>query len=118
MRKQSDVETRAKEDRQAEPHDSAGLEKDEEEEWELDPNKLAAALENEQLMSKIPEVDREWFTRLARRSIEAQERFELCDRVRRAFDELSQAMKEGLHQTSHQLAVALTFEQLKSKQRQ
>jgi hypothetical protein len=89
----------------------------EEEEWELDPKKLAAAIENDQLMSKIPEVDRDWFRRMARRTIEAQERFELCDRVRRGFDDLAQEMREGLDETSRQLALALTLEQLKSKQR-
>jgi len=89
-----------------------------EEEWELDHQKLAAAIENEQLMSKIPEVDRAWFKQMARRSIEAQERVELCDRVRVAFDELSKTMREGLDETSRQLSVALTFEQLKSRQQQ
>jgi hypothetical protein len=89
----------------------------EEEEWELDHRKLAAAIANEQLMSKIPEADREWFKQMARRSIEAQERVELCERVRAAFDELSQVMREGLDQTSRQLSVALTFEQLKAKKR-
>jgi hypothetical protein len=95
-----------------------GEETEDEEEWDLDHAKLAAAIENEQLMSKIPEVDRDWFKRMARRSIEAQERVELCDRVRRAFDELAQAMRQGLDETSRQLSVALTFEQLKAKQRQ
>jgi hypothetical protein len=89
-----------------------------EEEWELDHRKLAAAIENEQLMSKIPEVDREWFKVMARRSIEAQERVELCERVRKAFDDLSVAMRAGLDETSRQLSVALTFEQLKTKQQQ
>jgi hypothetical protein len=91
---------------------------EEEQEWELDHKKLAAAIENIELMAKIPEVDREWFKRMARRSIEAQERVELCDRVRRAFDDLAQAMRQGLDETSRQLSVALTFEQLKSKQQQ
>jgi hypothetical protein len=94
------------------------VEEEEEEEWDLDHAKLAAAIENEQLMSKIPEVDRDWFKRMARRTIEAQERVELCDRVRRAFDELAQAMRQGLDETSRQLSVALTFEQLRAKQRQ
>jgi hypothetical protein len=93
-------------------------EEEEEEEWELDHRKLAAAIENEQLMSKIPEVDREWFKVMARRSIEAQERVELCERVRKAFDDLSVAMRAGLDETSRQLSVALTFEQLKAKQQQ
>jgi hypothetical protein len=87
-------------------------------EWELDTKKLAAALENEQLMSKIPEVDREWFRHMARRSIEAQERVDLCERVRKAFDELSVVMRDGLDETSRQLSMALTLEQLKAKQQQ
>jgi hypothetical protein len=93
-------------------------ETEEEEEWELDHKKLAAAIESIELMAKIPEVDREWFKRMARRSIEAQERVELCERVRHAFDDLAQAMRQGLDETSRQLSVALTFEQLKSKQQQ
>jgi hypothetical protein len=101
---------------QAPDEEEAAEEKEGEDEWELDHRKLAAAIENEKLMAKIPEVDRDWFRRMARRSIEAQERLELCDRVRRAFDELALAMREGLDETSRQLAVALTFEQLKSKQ--
>ena len=95
-----------------------GTETDEradEEGWELDRGKLAAALENEQLMANIPEVDREWFRQMARRSIEAQERVELCERIRAAFDELARAMRAGLDETSRQLSVALTFEQLKAK---
>lgn len=88
-----------------------------EEGWELDHRKLAAAIDDDQLMSKIPEADREWFKQMARRSIEAQERVELCERVRAAFDELSRTMREGLDQTSRQLSVALTFEQLKAKKR-
>jgi hypothetical protein len=67
-------------------------------------------------MEKIPEVDREWFRRTARRSIEAEERVSLCNRVRVAFDELAQSMRAGLDETSRQLSVALTFEQLKARQ--
>jgi len=101
-------------DGDAEEGDGDG-ESDGEEEWELDHRKLAAAIENEQLMSKIPEADREWFKQMAQRTIEAQERVELCERVRVAFDELSRAMREGLDETSRQMSVALTFEQLKAK---
>lgn len=93
-----------------------GNQDESEDEWDLDHAKLAAALDNEDLMGKIPEVDREWFRRMARRSIEAQERVDLCERVRVAFDELAQAMKAGLDETSRQLSVALTFEQLKARQ--
>jgi hypothetical protein len=91
--------------------------KDEEEEWDLDHEKLAAALDNAKLMEKIPEVDRDWFRRMALRSLEARERVLLCERVRLAFDELARAMKAGLDETSRQLSVALTFEQLKARQR-
>ncbi len=90
-------------------------EEEEKEEWDLDHEKLAAALEDHELMQKIPEVDRDWFRRMARRSIEAKERFELCERVRLAFDDLAKAMKAGLDETSRQLAVTMTFEQLKTR---
>jgi hypothetical protein len=116
----ADADADEEEEEEGEPEAEGGEEEEEEEEqeWELDHKKLAAAIENEQLMSKIPEVDREWFKVMARRSIEAQERVELCERVRKAFDELSTAMREGLDETSRQLSVALTFEQLKAKQQQ
>jgi hypothetical protein len=100
----------------AESEDRAGEGEHEEDEWDLDYAKLSAALDNQELMGKIPEVDREWFRRMALRSIEAQERASLCDRVRIAFEELAQAMKAGLDETSRQLSVALTFEQLKARQ--
>jgi hypothetical protein len=87
-------------------------------EWGFDLTKLAAAIENEAFMSMIPEVDREWFKTTARRSIEAKERIDLCDRVRRGFDDLAQTMRQGLSETSRQLCVALTFEQLKAKSQQ
>jgi hypothetical protein len=96
--------------------DEAGEGDPDEDEWDLDHAKLAAALDNQELMGNIPEIDREWFRRIARRSIEAEERASLCDRVRVAFDELAQAMKAGLQETSRQLSVALTFEQLKARQ--
>jgi hypothetical protein len=108
---EAEAEADAEEDAEAEGEAEEG-------EWELDHKKLAAAIENPELMDRIPEVDREWFKRMARRSIEAQERVELCDRVRRAFDELAKAMRQGLDETSRQLSVALTFEQLKSKLQQ
>ncbi len=98
--------------------DGEGEGEGEEHGWELDRGKLAAAIENEDLMSKIPEMDREWFRKMARRVIEAHERVELCDRVRKAFDELAGVMREGLDATAKQLAVALTFEQLQAKLRQ
>jgi hypothetical protein len=122
MRDSSPVEPDPEEETTAESNEASDEEdedepEDEEDEWDLDHDKLAAALDNEELMEKIPEVDREWFRRMARRSIEAKERVELCERVRLAFDELAQAMKAGLDETSRQLSVALTFEQLKARQR-
>jgi hypothetical protein len=98
--------------------EDASVEERDEEVWSFDRHKLAAALESDFLMSKIPEMDREWFKRLARRTIEAQERLELCDRVKRAFDELGEAMREGLNEASRQLSVALTFQQLRIKLQQ
>jgi len=124
MRDRAEAEGVEEEDEEAEGEDEEDeaegeeAEAAEEVEWELDHKKLAAAIENEQLMSKIPEVDREWFKGMAKRTIEAQERVELCERVRLAFDELSAAMRAGLDETSRQLSVALTFEQLKAKQQQ
>jgi hypothetical protein len=102
----------------AEDEEEEKEEEEEEVEWELDHRKLATAIESDELMSKIPEVDREWFKRLCLRTIESQERALLCERVRKAFDELAQAMRRGLDEASRQLSVALTLEQLKAKQQQ
>jgi hypothetical protein len=113
----SEVQEQDPEDEEQE-EDAEEAEEEEEVEWELDHRKLATAIENDELMSKIPEVDREWFKRLALRTIEAQERALLCERVRKAFDELAQAMRRGLDEASRQLSVALTLENLKAKQQQ
>jgi len=98
----------------------AGNEDDEEGEgeWDVDLHKLGAAVQNEALMSNIPEVDRAWFKAMAEKLIEADERAKLRARVSRAFLELSETMKKGVEDAGRQLAVALTFEGLKAKQRQ
>jgi hypothetical protein len=82
--------------------------------WELDPVKLAAALENETLMSQIPAGDREWFTGLARRVIDSHARAMLATRVRQALAELHDTMEQCRDETSRRLAVAMTFEQLRA----
>jgi hypothetical protein len=86
---------------------------DEETEWDLDPAKLAAALENEALMSQIPEADRPWFRSIARRALEAHARSQLATRVKDALEELYETMDECHEEAKKRLATALTFEQLR-----
>lgn len=91
---------------------------EEEPEWELDPEKLAAALSNEALMAQIPEVDREWFKELARRAIDSHARAVFATRVKDALSELHAAVERCHEETSRKLGLALTFEQLRLEQAQ
>jgi hypothetical protein len=86
---------------------------DDETEWELDPVKLAAALENDALISQIPEGDRPWFLSIAERAIEAHLRSQLATRVKDALEELYETMDQCHEEAEKRLATALTFEQLR-----
>jgi hypothetical protein len=83
------------------------------EEWDLDPAKLEAALENDALMSQIPESDREWFKGLARRLIDSHTRATFATRVKEALRELYETMEMCQEANSKRLSVALTFEHLR-----
>jgi hypothetical protein len=81
--------------------------------WELDPEKLEAAIQNEALMAQIPEADREWFKGLARRVIESHARAMFATRVREALGELYETIEHCQEENSKKLGVALTFEHLR-----
>jgi hypothetical protein len=90
-------------------------EEDDDEELEIDYEKLSAALENDALMGQLPEQDRAWFKSMAGRLVEANERRMLGERVLHAYDELTSIMDEGLEETKRLLTMALTFDELRKK---
>lgn len=101
------------EDETEQPEDGEETEDDSERAWDLDPDKLAQALQNDALMSQIPEVDREWFKGLAHRVIESHARAVLATRVKEALAALHETMEHCREETSKRLSIALTFEQLR-----
>jgi ribonuclease E len=83
---------------------------DGEEEWDIDYAKLAAAIENPELMARFPEPDRATFKNAALYLIEAHERQELFAHVIRALEEVSALAQENVEETRRKLALALTIE--------
>jgi hypothetical protein len=98
-----------------EDEDDAAAE--EEPEWDVDYAKLGAAIENEQLMSRFPEPQRSAFKRAAKYLVESHERQVLFSRVIVAFDALSQLTAQNVEETRRKLAMAMTLEELASKQK-
>lgn len=80
-----------------------------EEEWELDCEKLRAALDNEVLMAQIPEAERPRFRAMAERLLEVHERGELYARILAGFEELAEVTRAGAEAVQRQLAAMLTF---------
>jgi hypothetical protein len=105
-----DADEEDEEDEADEEDEDAG-----EVEWEVDYAKLGAAIENEELMSKFPEPARTAFKRAARYLVESHERQELFARVLTAFETLSQLTAQNVEDTRRKLAMAMTLEELASK---
>ena len=82
---------------------------DSDEEWELDCEKLRAALDNEVLMAQIPESERPRFRAMAERLLEVHERGELYTRILAGFEELAEVTRVGAEAVQRQLAAMLTF---------
>jgi hypothetical protein len=87
--------------------DSAG--DDEDEEWEIDCDKLRAALSDEALMAQVPESERPRFRAMAERLLEVHERGELYARILTGFEELAEVTRVGAEAVQRQLAAMLTF---------
>jgi hypothetical protein len=92
-------------------------EEDEEYELEIDYAKLAAAIENEALMSRFPEPGRELFRQAARYLVEANERQVLFQGVIADFEKLTALTEQNVSETQKKLAMALTLEELKGKRK-
>ena len=90
---------------------------DDDEEWDIDYAKLAAAIENETLMSAFPEPGRAAFKRAAQYLIEAHERQELFGRVIAGFEGVSELAQQNVEDMGRKLAMALTLEGLTSKRK-
>jgi ribosomal protein L29 len=93
-------------------------EDDDEEEWDIDYAKLRSAIQNPELMNRFPEAERATFKAMAEQLIEAHDRAELYARVTAGFEQLEQTTRDGAEEVRKQLAVALTFEELKARTRQ
>jgi ribosomal protein L29 len=100
--------------------DSSEAEPDAEdgEEWDIDYAKLRLAIQNPELMNRFPEAERATFKAMAEQLIEAHDRAELYARVTAGFEQLEQTTRDGAEEVRKQLAVALTFEELKARTRQ
>jgi hypothetical protein len=102
--------------------DGAGEESDDEaegegdslEDWDVDYDKLRASLQNPALMGQFPDGGAQ-FKELAEKLLDSHDRHALYCRITEGFQQLEQITREGADQVRHQLAVALTLEELKSK---
>jgi hypothetical protein len=92
-------------------------EDDEDEEWDVDYAKLAGAIENEQLMSAMPEPARSAFRTIARHLIEANERQQLMQRIADGIGELSALAEKNADEARRKAALALTFEELANRRK-
>jgi hypothetical protein len=86
-----------------------------ESEFDWDYSKLAIAIQNDALMSKLPEESRATFKRAAEYLIEANERKELLERVANAFEEVTVATRASMDEAQRLLAISMTFENLASR---
>jgi hypothetical protein len=82
---------------------------DDDEEWELDCDKLRSALANDAIMAQIPESERPRFRAMAERLLEVHERGELYSRILTGFEELAEVTRVGAEAVQRQLAAMLTF---------
>jgi hypothetical protein len=82
---------------------------DDEEEWEIDCEKLRAALADDALMAQVPEAERPRFRAMAERLLEVHERGELYARILTGFEELAEVTRVGAEAVQRQLAAMLTF---------
>ncbi len=87
---------------------------DDEDEWDVDYEKLRASLGNPVLMSQFPDGGAQ-FKELAEKLLEAHDRHALYARISDGFAELEAVTRQGAEQVRQQLAVALTLEELKNK---
>jgi hypothetical protein len=97
--------------------EEADGEEDEEQEWDIDYAKLAAAIENETLMSAFPEPGRSAFKRAAQYLVESHERQELFGRVIAGFEAVSVLAQQNVEDMGRKLALALTLEELANKRK-
>ena len=93
-------------------------EDEDDEQWDIDYAKLRSAIQNPELMGRFPEEERAQFKVMAEQLIEAHDRSELYARVTAGFEQLEQTTREGAEEVRKQLALVLTFEELKARTRQ
>jgi hypothetical protein len=87
---------------------------DSEEDWDVDYEKLRASLQNPVLMGQFPDGGAQ-FKQLAEKLLDSHDRHALYCRITEGFQQLEEITRQGADQLRHQLAVALTLEELKTK---
>ncbi len=90
----------------------------EREEWDIDYEKLRGAIQNPVLMAGFPEAERAQFKAMAEQLLDAHDRHALYARVTEAFEELERTTRAGADEVRRQLALVMTFEELRAKTRQ
>ena len=90
---------------------------DEVDEWDVDYEKLRAALGNPELMGRFPEGQRAEFKAMAEKLLDAHDREELFARVTEGSAQLEETTRAGAEKVRAQLAFALTLEELRSRKR-
>jgi hypothetical protein len=90
---------------------------DDPEEWDVDYEKLRAALGNPELMGRFPEGQRAEFKAMAEKLLDAHDREQLFARVTEGFALLEETTRAGAEKVRAQLAFALTLEELRSRKR-
>ena len=114
----SDDEAGESDDEAGEGDEDAGdADEPDADEWGIDFAKLASAIENEALMSQLPEPGRSAFKRAALYLVEAHERHELFGVVIAGFEGLSELASKNVEDMRGKLAMALTLENLAQKRR-
>jgi hypothetical protein len=97
--------------------DGDGDGEDDAEAWDVDYEKLRAALGNPELMGRFPEAQRAEFKAMAEQLLDAHDREELFARVTEGFAQLEETTRAGAEKVRAQLAFALTLEELRSRKR-
>jgi hypothetical protein len=100
-----------------EDEDEDGGDEDDADAWDVDYDKLRAALGNPELMGRFPEPQRAEFRAMAEKLLDAHDREELFARVTEGFAQLEETTRAGAEKVRAQLAFALTLEELRSKKR-
>jgi hypothetical protein len=100
-----------------EDEDDSDAEDEDEDEWTIDYEKLRVAIQDPTLMGHFPEGERAQFKAMAEELLDAHDRQELYARVSAGFAELEETTRAGAEEIGRHLALVLTLEELRAKNR-